>query len=265
MTVLRCHENSNEHDRQDWTFFARLIYIYIYDRSFPVYLPFVFFLLLFLFFFFFFLYIYMFDQWECHLNYPFLRCAGLGRHTSYLYIIYIYILYIYINIYIIISILLLDVDCSVILIDNSSWYRTVSSFLYVCIYIYIFMYTYIFIYIYLYTIYIYIYTFCGVLERSYRLALLYWTRSIKNGSRRRFCEDLNYRRKFRRIVPRWCFSLIIFLLTDLSSFDVYVFFFFFFLLKYAIITWNIPACPFTFFLSFFPFFHLVWMFLIKEC
>ena len=187
-------------------------------------------------------------------------------YVIFIYYLYIYIIHIYKYIYNNFNIVTwCGLQC------YFDWQFVVISygqlvFIRMYIYIYIFMYTYIFIYIYLYTIYIYIYTFCGVLERSYRLALLYWTRSIKNGSRRRFCEDLNYRRKFRRIVPRWCFSLIIFLLlTDLSSFDVYVFFFFFFLLKYAIITWNIPACPFTFFLSFFPFFHLVWMFLIKEC
>lgn len=52
-----------------------------------------------------------------------------------------------------------------------------------------------------------------------------------------------------------------FLLRDLSS--IYLLFFFAF--KYAIITWNIyiyrPALLLSFFLSFF---HLVWMFLIKN-
>ena len=121
-----------------------------------------------------------------------------------------------------------------------------SARFYTYVYIYIYLCIRIYLYTYIYILYIYTYILSAVCSND------------PTGSHYYIERDLL---KTARVVVFARIWIIVGNSDGLCPDD----FFFFFLLKYAIITWNIPACPFTFFLSFFPFFHLVWMFLIKEC
>lgn len=148
MTVLRCHANSNEHDRQIEPFCSSYMIglpSFLLGYTFVFYVP-----------------------SENATLIPVIVSAMRWSWTSYvifIYILSIYITYIYIYFNIVtwcgLQCYLIDIRRDVV--------RSARFYI----------------------------LFCGVLERSYRLA--YLNAIFENGSRRRSCEDPSYRDKFARI------------------------------------------------------------------